>query len=101
MARFVRIEEVVSRLQIDPEFIETLVREEVVEVTLTVDHDRVLSAADAERVRIAWLLTHELDVNLAGVEVIVRMRELILEMQSQFTEILDALLDEARQRGIR
>lgn len=101
MPRFVRIGEVVSRLQVDPEFIELLAREAVIELRRSSDNDPVLSDADVERVRVAWLLTRELDVNLPGVEVIVHMRDLILGMQGQFEAVLEALLEEAQRRGVR
>jgi MerR family transcriptional regulator/heat shock protein HspR len=58
-------------------------------------------AEDVERVRLALLLTSELDVNLPGVEVIMHMRESMLAMQRQFTEILDTLVAEIRRQQQR
>ncbi len=47
--------------------------------------------ADLERVRLAKLLTEEMNVNMAGVEVILRMRQNMFEMRRQFDAILEDL----------
>ena len=44
-----------------------------------------------ERIRVAMNLTRDLDVNLAGVAVIVRMREEMAELQSRVRELADEL----------
>ncbi len=44
------------------------------------------------------VLVRELDVNLAGVEVILHMREDLFSMQRQFDEILRSLVEEMRRR---
>jgi len=49
------------------------------------------SAAQAERVRIAWTLVQELDVNWAGVEIILRMREDLLATRRQMIELVAEL----------
>jgi hypothetical protein len=44
---------------------------------------------------------NELDVNLAGAEVIVHMREEMLAMQRQFGKILELLIEEIRRAAER
>lgn len=51
---------------------------------------------DMESARLAHTLMHELDVNMAGVEIILRMREEMLSTRRQVAELL-ALL---RKHGI-
>lgn len=97
-ARYLRIAEVCVQLAIDDAFVHTVCEEGLVEVKRTVDEEPVISSEDAERLRLITLLMREMDVNLAGVEVILHMREDLCGMQRQFDEILRALVDELRQR---
>jgi MerR family transcriptional regulator/heat shock protein HspR len=99
--RYVKVSELVARLHLAPDDLRRLEAEGLVEVKYSSEGEPVLSAADVERVRLAQLLTTELDVNLAGVEVIVHMRESMLAMQRQFADILDAVVDELRRQAKR
>jgi len=49
-------------------------------------------------VRLIALLMREMEVNLAGVEVILHMREDQLAMRRQFDEVLRGLVGELRKR---
>lgn len=51
---------------------------------------------DLEAARLAHTLIHELDVNLAGVEIILRMRRELLEVRQQVSELLGLL----REQGV-
>jgi MerR family transcriptional regulator, heat shock protein HspR len=86
-----KITDVAAELHVDPEFLRSLAAEDLIRLKETSEGDSVLSCEDAERVRLVLLLTGELDVNLPGVEVILHMRESMLAMQQQFTDILEAL----------
>ena len=98
MHRYVKITEVVSELHVDTDFLRTLESEDLIHLKPTLEGDLVISAEDVERVRLVVLLTGELDVNLPGVEVIMHMRDSMLAMQQQFSEVLDALVEEMRRR---
>jgi MerR family transcriptional regulator/heat shock protein HspR len=98
MHRYVKVAEVVSELHVDPDFLRTLESEDLIHIKETSEGEVVISAEDVERVRLVVLLTGELDVNLPGVEVIMHMRDSMLAMQKQFSEILDALVEEVRQQ---
>lgn len=58
-----------------------------------------------ERIRIARELVHELDVNLAGAAIIIRMREQMTALRKQFHATLDLIRNAAvvaeRRRGGR
>lgn len=96
--RYLKLREVCVHLQIDEELLTTLSSEGLVDVKNTLDDEPVVSAADAERLRVIVLLMREMDVNLAGVEVILHMRDDLLSMHRQFDEILHTLIEELRKR---
>jgi DNA-binding transcriptional MerR regulator len=94
---FVRLEEVCVRLSIDDTLLREVCDEGLVEITV-VDNDRVISPEDAERLRLITVLVRDMDVNLAGAEVILHLRDDLRARQRQFDEILRALVVELRQR---
>ncbi len=86
--------QVVEILSIEESFLVMLEQEEIVQI------DAQDTAADAhysemmlERARVADNLVHELDVNLAGVAVILQMRENLADLRHQ----LEAALNELRE----
>ena len=97
MHRYLKVSEVASELHVDTDFLRQLEAEDLIHLKPTLEGDLVISAEDIERVRLVVLLTGELDVNLPGVEVIMHMRDSMLAMQHQFSEILDALVEEMRR----
>ncbi len=98
MHRYLKLSDVVVQLDVDPEFLRALEAEDLIHVKRSSEGDLVISSADAERVRLARLLAAEMDVNLAGVEVIMHMRESMEAMHQQFCDILDALVQEMRTK---
>lgn len=96
-SRYVKVAEVIDQLHIAMDFLDALQAEDLIHVKSSSEGDLVMSADDLERVRVALLLTGELDVNLPGVEVIMHMRDSMLAMQRQFSEVLDALAEELRR----
>jgi hypothetical protein len=97
-AHYIRLEEVRVRLAIDDALLRQVCEEGLVEVKHTVDDEAVISADDAERLRLITVLMREMDVNLPGAEVILHMREDLCNMQRQFDEILRTLVEELRHR---
>jgi MerR family transcriptional regulator/heat shock protein HspR len=98
MHRYLKVSEVVLQLHVDAEFLDLLETEGLIHPKRSSEGDLVISSEDAERVRVAQLLTGELDVNLPGVEVIMHMRDSMQAMHQQFSDILDALVQEMRAR---
>jgi MerR family transcriptional regulator/heat shock protein HspR len=74
-------------LQLHPQTLRLYEREGLVEPQRTRGNIRLYSERDIERVRAIQRLTSELGVNLAGAEVILNMREMILELQDQIAEL--------------
>ena len=98
MAQYVKLHEVCVRLEIDDALLRTLAEEGLVEIVDARGEEPVVSAEVAERLRVITLLMREMEVNLAGVEVILHMREEIRAMQRQFDEILNTVVEEVRKR---
>jgi MerR family transcriptional regulator/heat shock protein HspR len=98
MHRYVKVSDLVAQLHLDVEFVHLLDDEGLIHLKHASEGDLIISAEDAERVRLARLLTGDLDVNLPGVEVIMHMRDSMLEIQQQMSDILDVLVQEMRRR---
>jgi MerR family transcriptional regulator/heat shock protein HspR len=96
--KYVRLSEIAAQYGIDRNALEGLAREELIEIKYTLDEEPVVSNDDIDKARLAMMLMNELEVNLAGAEVIVHMREEMLAMQRQFGKILETLIEEIRQR---
>jgi len=56
--------------------------------------------SDMEKLRIVKLLMEDMEVNVPGVEIVLRMRQTMIDMRAQFDAILEDLAGELR-RGLR
>lgn len=91
--------QIIEIFECDEGFIDRLEAEDLVQsVETESEPERVFPPDQVERIRIINNLMRELEVNLAGVEVILAMRENIIRMQRQFDEILDILVRELKGR---
>jgi MerR family transcriptional regulator/heat shock protein HspR len=80
--------EIVKLLEIDEGFLSSLESEEIIEVDAPPGESGEYSERMLERVRVAHELVRELDVNLPGVAIIVRMREQMLTLRNDFEKSL-------------
>ena len=99
--KYIRLSEIAAQYGIDRSAVEGLARENLIEIKYTLDEEPVVSGEDVDKARLAMLLMNELDVNLAGAEVIVHMREEMLAMKRQFGKILETLIEEIRRAAGR
>ena len=83
MTSFAR-SEIVRLLEVDDAFLESLERESI--VYFDANEDR-FSERMVERIRVAYSLVFELDVNLSGVAVILRMREELGAVQDRLSRV--------------
>ncbi|MBN1847128.1 MAG: MerR family transcriptional regulator [Deltaproteobacteria bacterium] len=91
------ISEVIEIFQVQERFIADLEEEEILCPTCTKGPPtKRFSAHDLERLRLAKILMEEMDVNLPGVEIILRMRESMIHMRKQFDDILEDLANQIR-----
>jgi len=82
-----RISVVAEMLAIHPQTLRLYERKGLIRPSRTVGRTRVYSAEDVEDVRRILRLSRDLGVNLAGVEIILRMRRQMLAMQEELEEL--------------
>jgi MerR family transcriptional regulator/heat shock protein HspR len=63
----------------------------IIEPSRSRGNRRLYSMEDIERLRRVKTLVDDLGVNLAGVEVIMRMRDRMLEMEREITELTESI----------
>ncbi len=82
--------EITKIFNIDEEFIVELEREEIISpVYKKKKTEKTISLKDMERLRMAKILMHEMDVNIPGVEVILKMHQNMIDMRKQFDDIFE------------
>jgi MerR family transcriptional regulator/heat shock protein HspR len=96
--RYFKLREICEELQVGDDLLATLASEGLVEVNRSGEGEPVISAHEADKLRVIIVLMREMEVNLPGVEVILHMREDLRSMQTQFDEILHTLVAELRRR---
>ena len=84
---------VAEMFEIHPQTLRTYEREGLVQPARTGGNTRVYSQEDVERIELILRLTKELGVNLAGVEVILNMRDRMEAMQRQVNGLLQAMAE--------
>lgn len=94
----VYVQELVATLGTTESFVYELATADLIHIEEAAPGPASVTAADAERVRLSCLLVRDLEVNLAGVEVILHMRESMVSMQRQFAEVLAELAELQRTR---
>jgi MerR family transcriptional regulator/heat shock protein HspR len=97
-AHYLKRSEVLERLSVTPDLLDLLESAELIHPKRTLEEEVLISVEDVDRIRVTRILTEEMEVNLAGAEVILHMRDEIFAMQRQFDEILRTLVAELRQR---
>jgi MerR family transcriptional regulator/heat shock protein HspR len=96
---FWKVTEIVEQFQIDRGFLDELEEEEIICPTCRENSkEKFFSSVDLERLRLARLLFEEMDVNLPGIEVILQMRQNMLDMRRQFDEILEDLASRLKEK---
>ncbi len=97
------ISSVAEQYAIHPQTLRLYEREGLLTPSRSDGNTRLYTDSDLERLEVILHLTRELGVNLAGVEIILNMREKMSEMQSQIEEFVSTLNRElvARRRPPR
>ena len=94
-----KITEVVERLQIDRGFLDDLEDEEIIcPICRKNSKEKFFSSGDLEKLHFARILFEEMEVNLPGIEVILQMRQNMLDMRRQFDEILEDLASRLQEK---
>jgi MerR family transcriptional regulator/heat shock protein HspR len=94
------ISSVAEQYGIHPQTLRLYEREGLLKPSRSDGNTRLFTDGDLERLEVILHLTRELGVNLAGVEIILNMREKMAEMQAQIEEFVSTLNRElvARRR---
>jgi MerR family transcriptional regulator/heat shock protein HspR len=96
---FWTITEVLEYFQITEGFLCELEEEEIVcSFCRENSPTKLFASEDLERLRLAKILVEEMGVNLAGVEVILRMRQSMIEMRMQFDDIFQDLAEQIQEK---
>ena len=87
---FFTFTEVKQRFQIEDDFLDLLEEEQIICPQGNGDsEEKHFTPSEVEKLRLAKILMEEMGVNLAGVEVILRLRQNMIEMRKQFDAILE------------
>jgi hypothetical protein len=90
MKRFTR-REIIELLEVDEGFVVLLEEEEIISGDRSSPDEGLFTEEMLERVRVADTLIHELEVNLAGAAIILRMREDMAGMRHRVEDLLAEL----------
>jgi len=97
--RFWTITEIIEQFQIDEHFLMALEEEEILCPTcLENTANKLFAESELEKLRLAKLLMEDMGVNLAGVDIILRMRRDLFALRNQFDNILEDLAREWKER---
>lgn len=90
---------VAEMLEIHPQTLRLYERKGLINPSRTVGRTRMYSAEDVEEIERILRLTRDLGVNLAGVEIIIKMRRQMLAMQREIEELSDYIRQEVGGDG--
>jgi MerR family transcriptional regulator/heat shock protein HspR len=82
-------------LKLHPQTLRFYEKKGLIQPSRTVGRTRMYSAEDVEETSRVVRLTRDLGVNLAGVEIILKMRRRMLEMQKQIEDLLAYVREDA------
>jgi MerR family transcriptional regulator, heat shock protein HspR len=89
---------VAEMVGVHPQTLRLYEREGLLKPQRTNRHTRLYSEDDIERLKSIISLTQDMGVNLAGVEIILRMREQIDEMHETVEELMKRLYEKIQQK---
>ncbi|MGE5276317.1 MAG: MerR family transcriptional regulator [Acidobacteriota bacterium] len=93
-----RIGAISERFGIHPQTLRLYEREGLLRPARTEGNTRLYDATTIERLEIILTLTRDLGVNLAGVEVILHMKERMEKIQGEVQQLLSAIRDDVGAR---
>src|SRR5512132_3389780 len=100
-AKTFTISAVAEQYQLHPQTLRLYEREGLLKPSRSDGNTRLYTEDDLERLEVILHLTRDLGVNLAGVEIILNMREKMGEMQAQIQEFVATLNRELVARNHR
>src|SRR6266850_5692848 len=95
------ISAIAEQYEIHPQTLRLYEREGLLKPSRSDGNTRLYTAEDIERLEVILHLTRDLGVNLAGVEIILNMREKMGDMQSQIQQFVSSLNRELASHSVR
>ena len=96
--KYVMISVVAERYSIHPQTLRLYEREGLIKPTRSAGNTRLYDEEAIRRLEIILTLTRDLGVNLAGVEVILNMREQMERMQGEVDRMMEFIRRQAEER---
>ena len=93
------ISAIAEQYEVHPQTLRMYEREGLLKPSRSEGNTRLYTDEDVERLEVILKLTRELGVNLAGVEIILNMREKMEAMQRQIEEFVKSLNSELASRS--
>jgi MerR family transcriptional regulator/heat shock protein HspR len=93
------ISSVAETYQIHPQTLRLYERQGLLKPSRSVGNTRLYTDSDLDRLEVILTLTRELGVNLAGVEVILNMREKMQQMQQEVQQIMSYIRENLAPSG--
>ena len=93
------ISAVAEQYEVHPQTLRLYEREGLLKPSRSEGNTRLYTDQDLERLEVILKLTRDLGVNLAGVEIILNMREKMAEMQRQIEDFVSSLNTEISHRA--
>lgn len=91
---------VATMLDIHPQTLRQYEREGLVEPSRTQGRMRLYSQRDIERMKLILRLTRQMGVNLAGVDIVLQLKEQIDEMQAEIDQMREELSNVNRNGSV-
>ncbi len=99
---FWTIKEVIEVFELEEITVEQLEEEEILCPRCQGDlSSRLFSREDMERLRLAKILMDEMGVNIPGVDIILRLRQNLIDMRRQFDAILEDVANHVRKGDLK
>jgi MerR family transcriptional regulator/heat shock protein HspR len=95
------ISAIAEQYEIHPQTLRLYEREGLLKPSRSEGNTRLYTSEDIERLEVILHLTRDLGVNLAGVEIILNMREKMDRMQNQIQQFVASLNSEMASRTMR
>ncbi len=97
--RYYQISAVSERYSIHAQTLRLYERDGLLKPSRTSGNTRLYSDEDLEKLEVILNLTRNLGVNLAGVEIVLNMREKMKKMQEELNSFMQFFLEELTRRG--
>lgn len=97
--KYLMISAVAERFEIHPQTLRLYEREGLIKPPRSSGNTRLFDDETVRRLEIILSLTRELGVNLAGVEVILNMRDQMAQMRRELDDVIDYVRDELSERN--